>query len=195
VSIEVRHRLEQNLRILSRTLSTRIVSTASTPGKAELLIAAESSADDIRRTTEANLAASLDLVEELLAKRNVPLDLRAASEQVNTIFARGILKSSSPYRSRDPASEFPYIPAVAVPEYAAFFYRAAGSSPASAEEIAAWAVWAIDLRGHIFADGCGKTATVVSGLILARADRPVPLYPARDIYYATPYSRSGAMSW
>jgi hypothetical protein len=193
-ALQVRERVARNLRTLSRTLATGRVSTASTPGKAETLTLAVTE-DDVRRATESNATAALDFVEELIADPGAPLDLRAAAEQVNAIFARGVLKAGSLYRRHDPAPGVPYLAAAAISEYAAFFYQAAGRSAAPVAEVAAWAVWAIDLRGHLFADGCGKTATVISELILARAGRTIPLYSSRDAYYAAPYGGSGAMSW
>ncbi|MDB4951450.1 MAG: hypothetical protein JWM27_4099 [Gemmatimonadetes bacterium] len=192
-ALQVRERLRLNLGTLSRTLMTGHVSTGSTPGKDEALALATK--DDVRRTTEANAGTALDLVEELLVDAAAPLDLRVVTEEINAIFGCGVLKPGLLYRKNDPASGFPYLPAAAILEYAAFFYRMGGQSTAGDVDVAAWAIWAIDLRGHLFADGCGKTATLVSGLILARAGLTIPLYTSRDAYYAAPYAMSGAMSW
>jgi hypothetical protein len=190
-----RERIKRNLHTLSRTLASGIVSTASTPGKAEMLASADATAANVRRMTEDNAAAALDLIEDLLANPRAPLDLRAVVERVNAIFTRGVLKTGSLYRTHDPSSEVPYLPAAAIPEYAASFYKTTERSPAPAAERAAYAIWGIDLRGHLFADGCGKTATVISGFILSRSGCTIPLYSSRDAYYAAPYGASGAMSW
>lgn len=48
---------------------------------------------------------------------------------------------------------------------------------------AAWVEQEVDGRIHPFADGCGRTAKVLSAFVLARADHPLPVFRDRKEYY------------
>ena len=43
-------------------------------------------------------------------------------------------------------------------------------------KIAAWVEWNIDFVGHIFSDGCGRIAKLISSWVLMRGDCPLPNY-------------------
>lgn len=188
-------RLRQSLAILSRTLTEGVVSFDSTEGKGSLLSAPTSRPSEVRAVTEGNVELALELAESLGRVEEQSFDIRAATEKLNALLTQGILKVAGRYRTIDGNPKYPYLPAAAIERYAADSFSMLQRSSQQARVRAAFSVWAIDLRGHLFADGCSKTATILSAVLLSRSGAPIPQVASRDQYYSAPYDSSGRPSW
>lgn len=182
---------------ISRTASGGRVDTSSAPEKAGIvrpLGAEDTRVSASRNINEAVAGCARVLIEPL----SVAADWRVVVEDLNRSLTRGLVDGPI-HRSFDSASGLPYIPAHRVPPYSAALYRllatcetriVTGDRPrADAIRLAAVATWAVDLRGHLFADGCGRTGLVLSAFILARHDHPLPRFRSRQAYYNGAYCK------
>lgn len=190
-----RGNLERNLQRLSRTLHLGTIDSASSPEKVGALDPALEDPSRTRMIAETNVATALDFVESQLRQSRVHSDVGSIVVEVNTILTRGIVVAGALYRTHEPVTGIPYIPASEVPQYAAKTFHIFRHSRALPVPLAAFSIWAIDLRGHLFSDGCGKTALIVSSYLLRREGCHVPLIPSRSGYYSGPYGEDGNMSW
>lgn len=60
--------------------------------------------------------------------------------------------------------------------------------------LAASVFWVVDLKGHPFVDGCGRTAMVLALLCLDRFEIPFPTFPSREDFIAGAYDVEGQLS-
>jgi len=114
---------------------------------------------------------------------------------VNRELTCGISTSPGAFRDFD-SERYPYLPARFVPgffdEFAAFLAGASGRKDPSAGEsagIAARVHWDVNVHGHVFADGCGRTATVVAAWAYWLGQGVIPRLPPREEYLSR--ARSG----
>lgn len=98
--------------------------------------------------------------------------------------------STSPGAFRDFDSErFPYLSARLIPEFFDEFVTSLAETltsrdPSAAESAAAVARvhWDVNVYGHLFADGCGRTATVVAAWAYWLGQGMIPRLPPRGDY-------------
>jgi hypothetical protein len=120
-------------------------------------------------------AVNLQLVDDLL---------------VGTSIRRSSVSERFPYASPERAGVLLRQLAEIWPKYEVQRRR----RPRDAAALAAYITWVVDLYGHPFVDGCGKTAALLSGFALDRAGVKVPLMPGRADVIAAAYYR-GSPSW
>lgn len=191
-----RARAVQNALSHSRTAAGMLDSSSTAAKSSELLPGIDPTAL-AQRTMEQVRDAADECWHLLRCPLNHPQAWRLV-DRVNEVVTAGVVRDG--HRSRTmPASRLPYADpqrgAHLLDELAREWVLVEGrSSPVDAIHLAAFAVWVIDLYGHPFTDGCGKTATLISSFILARGGVSVPVYPSRGDFLAGAY-HGDRMSW
>lgn len=117
-----------------------------------------------------------------------PAEVREFVENMAKIINGGILKDGVLIRQGQDSDKYPYtrlenLEAAMNSFYTEFTQRLADPDQ-DPVELAAWVEYSIDLTHHFFADGCGKTAKVISAFALMRSNKPLPNYSSRAEYYA-----------
>ena len=176
----------RNLMAMSRT-AQGVVDTSASAKKAESMtgVSGEAAADLAKQNFETAIRKAYDTKEK---EFDSPEDLRAFIEDLATTVNSGILKEGSLIRTSD-SDKYPYARIANLENYMDKFYQGlyerAQNPNADPIESAAFAEFGIDFGGHFFADGCGKTAKVVSGFMLMRHNHKLPEYKGgRSAYYA-----------
>lgn len=124
-------------------------------------------------------------------------ELRQFIESIATTVNHGITKEGVLIRQGADSPKYPYTRVSELEGRMEQFYEELQARLEDPKEdpksLAAWAEYRIDLSDHFFADGCGKTAKLVSSWIMMRAGQNLPDYTmggkipaekARDEYYA-----------
>lgn len=185
---------EKNLMIMSRTANQ--VLDLSTSVRKKDRIQDGLTAEDAAIIAQINFRSAISCAYEN-RKMNITgiIDLDYFIKKLSQIVNQGILKSDYIYRVDD-SEKYPYTLVCDLPTSCWLFYSKMFRELETLQEpirLAALAEWHIDIRDHFFADGCGKTARVVSAWVLMRAELPLPdLSPhgtmandlAKKTYYA-----------
>lgn len=183
--------MRSNVLQISRTLQRGVLDASAASEKASLLT--NDPPSSIKQVAASNLTAAINIIASSLRHNPQPLDARDVTERINRTLTHDLLTPHTLYRSHN-SPHLPYIAFCDIPAYATMAYRVIDCGRASPTALSAFAIWAIDFRGHLFSDGCGKTAILVSALLLARAGHPIPRLPTRAVYYAAPYDGE-RLSW
>ena len=109
-----------------------------------------------------------------------PMELKMFVEGIAGIVNGGIVKEGALIRSGEDSVKYPYTRIEDLPAAMKDFYGQLLSRMNNENndpvETAAFAEYGIDICGHFFADGCSKTAKVISTFILMRAKHALPDY-------------------
>lgn len=177
---------KRNLLATSRT-AHGVVDTSASAKKAESMtdISSENVADLAKQNFETAIREAYDNKDREFGS---PKDLRNFIEGLASTVNSGIVKEGSLIRTSD-SGKYPYVRVAKLENYMNKFYQGlyerVQNPEADPVESAAFAEFGIDFGGHFFADGCGKTAKVVSSFILMRHNHKLPEYKGgRDAYYA-----------
>lgn len=177
---------KRNLLAMSRT-AQGVVDTSASAKKAESMtgVSGEAAADLAKQNFESAIREAYNNKERDFES---PDDLRGFVEGLATIVNSGIVKEGNLIRTSD-SEKYPYVRIANLENYMDKFYEGLFARIKNPEanpiESAAFAEFGIDFAGHFFADGCGKTAKVVSSFMLMRHNHKLPEYKGgRSAYYA-----------
>ena len=181
----------RNLMAMSRT-AQGVVDTSASAKKAESMtgVSGETAADLAKQNFETAIREAYNNREKEFES---PEDLRSFIEGLAATVNSGIVKEGNLIRTSD-SEKYPYARIANLEDYMDKFYRELyeriQDPKADPIESAAFAEFGIDFGGHFFADGCGKTAKVVSSFVLMRHDHKLPEYKGgRSAYYANQLER------
>ncbi len=175
-----------NLKTTSRTASGEIDTSASTT-KSEALT--DVSGQQVAELVQINFTEAMRLAfaqkEHDFAN---PDELRMFIEDIAKTLNGGILKDSVLIREGLDSQKYPYTKIADLEQAMSGFYAELTEKLNDPDqdpiELAAWVEYNIDLTHHFFADGCGKTAKVISAFVLMRKNLSLPNYTTRGDYYA-----------
>lgn len=177
---------ERNLMAMSRT-AQGVVDTSASVKKAESMtgVSGETAADLAKQNFKNAIKLAYDNKDREFES---PDDLRTFVEDIALTVNSGIVKDGSLIRTSD-SEKYPYTRIANLENYMNKFYQGLYERTQNPEadpvESAAFAEFGIDFGGHFFADGCGKTAKVVSSFMLMRHNHQLPEYRGgRSAYYA-----------
>lgn len=177
---------ERNLLAMSRT-AQGVVDTSASAKKAESMtgVSGETAADLAKQNFETAIREAYANKEK---KFESPKELRKFIEGLASTVNSGIVKEGSLIRTSD-SDKYPYVRIANLENYMDKFcnglYERLNNPKADPIESAAFAEFGIDFAGHFFADGCGKTAKIVSSFMLMRHNHKLPEYRGgRSAYYA-----------
>ena len=169
---------ERNLQATSRT-AHGIVDTSASPTKAESIeVNDEKKVEDLAQDgVKRAIEAAFSVKDHNFTNAT---ELRSFVEWIAETVNGGILKNGVLIRSGADSDKYPYTRIADLPNTMDHFYQKLlekmNDPEADPVEVAAFAEYNIDLSGHFFADGCGKTSKVISSLILMRANHELPDY-------------------
>lgn len=107
-------------------------------------------------------------------------ELRKFVETIAMTVNGGIVKDGMLIRSGEDSDKYPYTRIADLPATMDNFYgqllERINDPNADPVETAAFAEYGIDLTGHFFSDGCGKTAKAISSFVLMRQNHKLPDY-------------------
>ena len=176
----------RNLLAMSRT-AQGVVDTSASAEKAESMtgVSGETAADLAKQNFETAIREAYENKERRFES---PEDLRNFIEGLAETVNSGIVKEGSLIRASD-SNKYPYVRIANLENYMDKFYQGlyerVQDPEADPVESAAFAEFGIDFGGHFFADGCGKTAKIVSSFVLMRHNHKLPEYKGgRSAYYA-----------
>lgn len=138
--------------------------------------------DDLADTTRNNVTQAFDFAYE---NKNLlllsPQVLRDFIDQIAKIVNRGIVNDENLIlRSGSNSHKYFYIDTRYVEKfYQSFvnqFFEKLSDPAITPVDLAAWVEWNIDFCGHIFVDGCGRIAKIVSTWLLMRSNSDLPDY-------------------
>ena len=177
---------ERNLMAMSRT-ARGVVDTSASANKAESMtgVTGEAAADLAKQNFK---NAIREAYENKDRNFESPKELQGFIESLASTVNSGIVKEGSLIRTSDSDTK-PYVRVNNLENYMDKFYQGLFERTQNPEadpvESAAFAEFGIDFAGHFFADGCGKTAKVVSSFMLMRHNHKLPEYKGgRSAYYA-----------
>lgn len=177
---------ERNLMAMSRT-ARGVVDTSASKEKADSMtgVSGAEAADMAKNNFDAAITEAFNYREHQFES---PQELRAFVEALAEQVNNGIVKEGSLIRSSD-SQKYPYVRIANLEKEMGKFYdglfERTNNPEADPIEAAAYAEFGIDFAGHFFADGCGKTAKVVSSYMLMRSGHKLPEYKGgREAYYA-----------
>lgn len=173
----------KNLTTLSRT-SQGILDVSSSQNKKEKVIF--SSKEKIKDITIKNF-------QRVLSYLYIHKDRQFGSKKELKVFIEdlvkkitcGVLREGTLYRDED-SPKYPYIKVSELSRQIEKFYTTLFSRLNKEDPfvLAAWIIYNLDLKGHYFADGCGKTALALSSYVLMRKNKKLPNIKTREDYYA-----------
>ena len=174
-----------NLHIISRT-ANGIVDTSASPTKNDVMAVTDSSASDL---AVRNYKDAIDWAWKNRYKVfRDPKELRSFIQNLAKIVNRDLVKDGVLFRSGADSTKYDYTPIADIETSASWFYDHLFSllceKNYDAVKAAATVEYYINITIHIFADGCGKCATVAAAWLLMRGNRKLPEYPDRDKYYS-----------
>ncbi len=138
--------------------------------------------NDLADTTRNNITQAFDFVYE---NKNLPLIspqvLRDFIDQIARIVNQGIVSDENLIlRSGSNSHKYFYVDTRYIERfYQSFvnqFFEKLNDPVITSVDLAAWVEWNIDFCGHIFVDGCGRIAKVVSAWLLMRDNSDLPDY-------------------
>lgn len=187
---------ERNLHLTSRTARGK-VDTSASADKAEKMM------DDLNPEQAADRATGnfREALEIIFRNKDMkltsPQELRTFVESIAKLVNKGITKENILIRSGVDSTKFPYTKVAelegAMNQFYTELFEKINDPKADPVEMAAWIEYRVDLVDHFFADGCGKTAKLVSSWVLMRSGRELPDYSrsgkikpeqVRDVYYS-----------
>jgi hypothetical protein len=170
---------------LSRTTKSGELNTQASDRKVRHLNSGVSP-EEARTTGRGNIR---EAVRYLAAARR-PLNDGVADlvVSVNRELTRGVSTSPGAFRDFDSA-RFPYLSAKLIPDFFAEFVAFLAETlircdPSAAESAASVARihWDVNVYGHLFADGCGRTATLIAAWAYWLGQGMIPRLPSRGDY-------------
>lgn len=177
---------KRNLMAMSRT-AQGVVDTSASAAKIDSMtgISGDAAANLAQSNFESAINTAFDNKDR---EFDSPEDLRSFVESLALQVNDGIVKDGSLIRSSD-SDKYPYVRIANLESQMDKFYNGlyerTKNPDADPVESAAYAEFGIDFAGHFFADGCGKTAKVVSSYMLMRRGHSLPEYKGgRSAYYA-----------
>jgi hypothetical protein len=180
--------IEAECEKLSRTTSKGILASEASPSKAGHLLSV-ANADELRTITRSNLQEAISYLSHLgrLAPMAEP-GARALVIAVNAKLTQDVSRSPGALRDFD-SDIYPYVQADTVPGYldqfSRFFSQAlkkGGLPVAGSASTVAKVHWDVNIRGHFFADGCGRTATILGAWAYWISQGSIPRLPVREEY-------------
>ena len=184
--ISFREHFLENLKVMSRTANS-ILDLSSSEKKSESM--ATRDADIAKKHLDENIEKALTLIYENRYKRfSSEEELENFILQIAECTNAGIVKPDKLFRSGTDSIKFAYARIENLKELWAWFCGALFHMLSTPEkdpvEVAAFAEYFINRRGHFFSDGCGKIAMLISSFILIRNDMRIPEYRSREEYYS-----------
>lgn len=176
----------RNLMAMSRT-AQGVVDTSASKEKAQSMTGV--SGEDAANLAKNNFDKAIrKAYENRDCTFNSPSEVRAFVESLAATVNDGIVKEGSLIRTSD-SEKYPYARINNLENYMESFYKGLFDRITKPNydpvETAAFAEFGIDFGGHFFADGCGKTAKVVSSFLLMRGNHHLPEYKGgRSVYYS-----------
>lgn len=173
-------KLTKNMEDTSRSFHGKINVSASSDKKNKMNM--NLSEKEVRQSVQSNIQKVFEYVYDnrYLVLHNPSVLKRFINEVARIVNAGLIVDKRHLLRNAENSSKYTYLDTNLVERfYDAFtdelYMRLmdVGSDPI---EIAAWVEWNIDFVGHIFSDGCGRVAKLISSWILMRRDFPLPSY-------------------
>ena len=177
---------KRNLMAMSRT-AQGVVDTSASAAKINSMTGI--SGDAAANLAQSNFESAINIAFDNKNREfDSPEDLKSFVESLALQVNDGIVKDSSLIRSSD-SDKYPYVRIANLENQMNKFYEGlygrTKNPNADPVESAAYAEFGIDFAGHFFADGCGKTAKVVSSYMLMRHNHSLPEYKGgRSAYYA-----------
>lgn len=173
-------RLLRNIENTSRTFGGELNTSASKdkPLLVNLFIPRESLAD----TTRNNVIQAFNFVYD---NKNLPFSspqvVRDFIDQIARIINQGIVNNEELIiRNGSNSHKYFYVDTKRVEKFYQSFtsqlYKRLGNPSITPVALAAWVEWNIDFCGHIFVDGCGRIAKVISTWVLMRGNSDLPDY-------------------
>ncbi|MBE5918997.1 MAG: Fic family protein [Pseudobutyrivibrio ruminis] len=182
--------MRRNLRLRSRT-ANGIVDTSASKGKEKIVLI--TSGDKASELAHKNFEDAINYAWDMRdAPLSSPEDIRKIIEHLGLIINRGIVKEENLIRVLD-SDKYAYVKVAKMKEHMEWFYpklfERLMQSPGDPVEEAAFTEFQIDIRGHYFADGCGKTSMVSAAWVLFRRNHPLMEYiGGRDAFYSHTYT-------
>ena len=189
-----------NLIAQSRT-AVGVLNTSSTLGKA-LLVPDFDNHDELATLSRSNASDALAFCYAEL--EGIALDARGWAKLIlgthSRLVAQIVTTDDDPFRTNDTTGPFPYVRAAHVRRC---FDRLCLNLEANlkvptrtaAIDAAAYTIWMVNLRGHLFVDACARTAVLLSGCILARNGQTVPIFPTRADLIRAAYDINERIHW
>ena len=176
----------QNLMKMSRTVNGIVDVNASSTKKDVILV---SGGDEAARKANKNFIIAIEYCYENRKKKFADsAALRIFVESVGTKINQGIVKNGSLLRSGEDSLKYCFTRLRYIEEEMDWFYEnllALISDPnTDPVYLAAYMEYYVNLRIHIFADGCGKSSIALSAWMFMCRDRLPVSYDSRESYYA-----------
>jgi hypothetical protein len=176
----------QNLMKMSRTANGIVDVSASSTKKDVMLV---SDGDEAARKANENFISAIEYCYANRKKKFADsAALRNFVESVGAKINQGIVKSGSLLRSGEDSLKYCYTRLQYMEEELDWFYEnllALISDPnTDPVYLAAFMEYYVNLRIHIFADGCGKSSIALAAWMFMLRDRLPVSYDSRDSYYA-----------
>ncbi len=169
-----------NMAATSRT-KKGVSDTSSSADKPALATTGQVLADQATKNFE-------EAIEMVWGSRSIdlssPEDLRRWVEMLAAIVSNGLLPAGQGmYRTWATKFAMQTMPDQLDAEMENFYLQFGFRGPfVDPVETAAWVEHKLDARIHPFADGCGRTAKLVSAWVLLRANHPLPAWDSRERY-------------
>lgn len=178
----------RNLMKMSRTANGIVDVSASATKKDVMLI---SGGDEAARKANENFVCAVEYCYENRHRVfSDPAELRAFVESVGERINRGIVKSGSLLRSGEDSHKYNYTRLQFLEEELDWFYDKLLSllNDLSTDPVylAAFMEYYVNLRIHMFADGCGKSSIALAAWIFMTRDRLPVVYDSRESFYSHP---------
>lgn len=179
--------LEQATRNLMRTSRTAKgeVDTSASTTKADQM--KKLGGDEAAQIARRNFQEAIGYAYKHRTDQLNASSARQFVEQVATQINGGILKDGVLIRQGADSDKYPYTKIADLEPAMTKFYAELANRLDNPDEdpieLAAWVEYNIDLTHHFFADGCGKTAKVISSYVLMRSGLPLPTYTSREDYF------------
>lgn len=182
----------RNLLQMSRTARGNLDLSASADKQAKMAsgITGEKAAGIAAQNYDKAISFAYDQRHQSFANSS---ELRGFFEKLSSIVNDGILQSEYLIRNGADSTKYPYTRVADLEKAMEEFYRALYAyidRPENPKITAAFIEWNIDLRGHFFGDGCGKSAKACSSWLLMRHNAELPDYTGngriedpRAVYY------------
>jgi ADP-ribose pyrophosphatase YjhB (NUDIX family) len=182
-------KLLRNISDTSRTFGGELNVTASK--SKPKIINQSNSKEDLAHITKRNVLLAFDFAHD---NKNLillsPQILRDFIDQIAKFVNQDIIKDEKfLIRRGSDSHKYFYVSTKHVDGfYKSFvnqFYEKLNSPETSSVDMAAWIEWNVDFCGHIFSDGCGRIAKVLSSWVLMRANLDLPDYQRGQDGFAT----------
>jgi ADP-ribose pyrophosphatase YjhB (NUDIX family) len=173
-------KLLRNISNTSRTFGGELNVTASKDKPK--IVNQSNSKEDLAHITKRNVMQAFDFAYD---NKNLillsPQILKDFIDQIAKLVNQDIIKDEKFLLRRGSDShKYFYVSTKYVNSFYESFinqlYEKLNAPETSSVDLAAWIEWNVDFCGHIFSDGCGRTAKILSSWILMRANSDLPDY-------------------